>query len=100
MKTYEKFEADIVHGDLFDLDIVLNSLRKLRGRKAIFLFQVVDALESFQKNYSKKLLLELSKKFLDEDIMVYQNNLELNPFQQINLFYQLFQQPKLLNPFF
>ena len=59
-RGFEK--AHVLQGDLFNLDFVLDILKKLENEKpkAIFLFQVIDALESLEKDFSKKFLLEIS----------------------------------------
>jgi len=60
-RGFEK--AHVLQGDLFNLDFVLDILKKLENEKprVIFLFQVIDALESLEKDFSKKFLLELTR---------------------------------------
>jgi hypothetical protein len=57
----EKINAKAICGDVLDLDFILDLFKKEKGRKAIWLFNVVDALENFEKDYSKTLILELFK---------------------------------------
>jgi len=55
--------AHVFHRDLFDLNFVFDILRKLRENKlrVVFLFQIIDALEFFEKDFSKKFLLGISE---------------------------------------
>ena len=55
-------QARVFHRDLFDLKFVKDILKKLAGVKprVVFLFQVIDSLESFEKDFSKKFLKEIS----------------------------------------
>ena len=52
--------AHVMQRDLFDLDFILNILKQMPGPRVVFMFQVVDALESFEKDFSKKFLLGIS----------------------------------------
>jgi len=60
-RGFEK--AHVFHKDLFDLNFVLDILQKLEKDKprVVFMFQVFDALEFFERDFSKKLLLEISR---------------------------------------
>lgn len=53
--------AHAIVGDLFDINFVVDILEKQEKDRAVFLFQVVDALENLEKNFSKKFILEISK---------------------------------------
>ncbi len=57
--------AYVFHKDLFDLDFVIDILKKLKGEeekpRIVFLFNVIDALEFFERNFSKKLISEVSE---------------------------------------
>ena len=64
----QKINAKLVHGSLFDLDTVKTMIKKMPNPKVIFLFKTIDSLEMMQKDYSKKLLLELAP--LSEKIVV------------------------------
>ena len=55
------FSANAVVGDLFDVKSVLNILKTAKRPRVVFLFQVVDALENLEKDFSKRFLLEISK---------------------------------------
>jgi len=57
----EGFSAKAVCGDLFDLDLVRDILKKAKKDRIVFLFQVVDALESVERNFSLKLVEEIMK---------------------------------------
>ena len=52
----KKLEAVAYWEDLFELEKILEIIKKQKGRKAIWLFNVVDALENFDRDYSKKLI--------------------------------------------
>ena len=52
--------ARIVHEDLFDIDKMKKILSKQNKNRAVFMFQVVDALENLEKNFSKKFIEEIS----------------------------------------
>ena len=60
-RGFEK--AHVFHRDLFDLNFVVDILRKLEKNKprVVFMFQIVDALEFFEKDFSKKFLLGISR---------------------------------------
>ena len=53
--------ANVLHLSLFDLEKLKKYINQLDGEKIVFLFKVLDSLEMLEKNYSKKLLFELSK---------------------------------------
>ena len=63
LKNYLAFK-----GSLFDLEKTNNLIEKTKKPRVIFLFKVLDALEIVKRNYSKKLLLEISH--LAEKIVV------------------------------
>ena len=50
------FDAKAVCMDLFDVENVVGILKKARKDRIVFLFQVVDALESVERNFSLKLI--------------------------------------------
>jgi len=62
------FKAKAIHGSLFDIELVKGMIRKEKGKKVVFLFKVLDSLEMFEKNFSKKFLLEIG--LLVEKIVV------------------------------
>jgi hypothetical protein len=55
--------AKVLIGDLFEVEEVVRILKGFEKFKprVVFLFQVVDALENFEKDFSKKFLFEISK---------------------------------------
>jgi len=53
--------CEVVHGDLFDVNFVNGILKSEDAPRVVFLFQVIDALESMEKDFSKKFLLEIKK---------------------------------------
>ncbi|MBT3397381.1 hypothetical protein HOA55_00025 [archaeon] len=53
--------AHVLHRDLFDLEFILKTLKQMPKPRAIFLFQVVDALENLEKDFSKKFLLAIGE---------------------------------------
>ncbi len=55
----EKIPGKCLHLSLFELNDIKKQIKKENGKKIIFLFKVIDALESVELNYSKKLLVEL-----------------------------------------
>jgi len=48
-----------LHLSLFELEKIKKYLKQVKGVKIVFLFKVVDSLEMLERNYSKKLLLEI-----------------------------------------
>ena len=50
------FDAISVRLDLFDMESVLDILKKVKKPRVVFMFQIVDALESMERNFSKKLI--------------------------------------------
>lgn len=56
------FNAHAIKGDLFDVKMILNSLGENKKNKVIFMFQVIDALENMERNFSKKLICAVIKK--------------------------------------
>ena len=55
----QKFNARAISMSLFEIDKLKKLIKKERGRKIIFLFKVLDSLESLERNFSKRLLLEI-----------------------------------------
>jgi hypothetical protein len=55
----EEIPGKCLHLSLFELEEIKKQIKKEKGKKIVFLFKVIDALESTELNYSKKLLLEL-----------------------------------------
>ena len=57
----EEFPAKVIVKDLFDINFVLEILQEQKKDRVVFLFQVVDALESLERDFSKKFILKISK---------------------------------------
>jgi len=55
------FDARAVCLDLFDVDGVLDILKDMKSPRVVFMFQVVDALENLERNFSKKFILRISE---------------------------------------
>lgn len=73
MRNYfekKKYNAQAFCLDLFELNNVLEIINKEEHPRTIFLFNVVDALESFEWNYSKKLLIAIKKEMIGGDRIV------------------------------
>lgn len=64
------FDGRAVRLDLFDKDSVLKIVREAKSPRVVFMFQVIDALEGFSRNYSKELLLSLRDVLKKEDMVV------------------------------
>jgi len=60
-ETGLKKYCQTVCGDIFDLKNVVRILRKAGKPRVVFMFQVIDALEIVERNFSKKYLLEIMK---------------------------------------
>ncbi len=55
----EKLNAFAIHESLFELEKIKKTISMQKGEKIVFLFKVLDALEEFERDYSKKLLKEI-----------------------------------------
>ena len=64
------FSGRAICGDLMDLKFVNSVLKKVSGKKIIFMFQVVDALENLERDFSKKFLVNLLKQLNKGDLIV------------------------------
>jgi len=56
-----KFSGMAVVGDLFEIDEIKSLLETEKRPRVVFLFQVVDALENLERDFSKKFISEISK---------------------------------------
>jgi len=56
----EGLNAKAIHEGLFNLDKIIKIVRQVKSKKIIFLFKTLDSLEMLERDYSKKLLLELT----------------------------------------
>lgn len=57
----EGFSAKAICEDLFKIETVMKIIKEQKKPRVVFMFQVVDALENLEKNFSKKFILEISK---------------------------------------
>ena len=64
------FNAKTLCMDIFDLTKIEKVFSYLESPKVIFLLQVIDALEGFEKNFSKKLLVFLKERISEKDLIV------------------------------
>ena len=55
-----KINGKAVHSSLFELEKVKKIIKKTRAPRVIFLFKTIDSLELMERNYSKKLISEIS----------------------------------------
>jgi hypothetical protein len=54
-----KFAAKAIHLSLFEKEKVLNLIKKEESPKIVFMFKIIDALETLERDYSKKFISEL-----------------------------------------
>ena len=64
----QKLNAKAIHLSLFQFEKIKNLIKKEKGKKIVFLFKVLDSLEILDRNYSKKLIIEISS--LVDEIVV------------------------------
>ncbi|MFA5061183.1 MAG: hypothetical protein WC494_02620 [Candidatus Pacearchaeota archaeon] len=69
-KFCKGYNAHAVWLDLFQLDKIKEVIQNSKEPRAIFMFQVIDALESFNKNFSKEFLKGISQVLSKEDLFV------------------------------
>ena len=55
----KKIKGKAIHLSLFELETIKKYIKKIKGKKIIFLFKTLDSLEMLERNYSKRLLIEL-----------------------------------------
>lgn len=55
-----KLKAQSIHGSLFELEKMKNLIKKIKGKKIVFLFKVIDSMEMVERNYSKEFLKEIA----------------------------------------
>ena len=58
--SYLKLNAQAIHGSLFELEKIKKIILKTKKPRIIFLFKVLDSLEMLERDYSKKLLKEIT----------------------------------------
>jgi hypothetical protein len=56
----EKIKGEVVHLSLFDLKKLKELVAKTKKPRVVFLFKTIDSLEFLERDYSKKLILELA----------------------------------------
>jgi hypothetical protein len=55
-----KINGKAIHLSLFDLEEIKKLLKNEKKEKLVFLFKVLDSLEMLERDYSKKLLMEIT----------------------------------------
>jgi len=55
-----KINGKAVHSSLFELNKVKREIKKTKEPRVVFLFKTIDSLELMERNYSKKLISEIS----------------------------------------
>lgn len=53
-------KGEAIHESLFEIEKIKNHIKKVKGRRIILLFKVIDSLEMIKGDYSKILLKELT----------------------------------------
>jgi len=66
----EKLKARVFHLDLFNIERVKKGVQQSERPKIIFMFQIIDALEFFKKDFSKEFIKEISKESSSEDLFI------------------------------
>jgi len=56
----QKIKGKAIHLSLFEIEKVKKIIKKVRKPRVICLFKIIDSLEMLKKDYSKKLLLEIT----------------------------------------
>jgi len=56
----QKLHAKAIHLSLFQLEKIKKLIKREKGKKIVFLFKVLDSLEILKRDYSKKLLTEIT----------------------------------------
>ena len=55
---------------MFETDEVIKIIKDAEAPRVIFMFQIIDALEVFEKNYSKKLILKILENAGEDDKVI------------------------------
>jgi hypothetical protein len=66
----KKFKAEAVCEDIFDFENVKKYFQNYDSPRCIFLFQIIDAIESFERNSSKRFLIEMDMILNKNDLIV------------------------------
>ncbi len=56
----QKINGKAIHLSLFEKDKVIKIIKKEKKPKIIFMFKIIDALESLKENYSKELISKIA----------------------------------------
>jgi len=56
-----KFNAQAVHADLFDTEKVLKIIKETKKPRIVFMFNIIDALEFLERDFSKEFILKISE---------------------------------------
>ncbi len=56
----EKIPGKMFHASLFEMDKIKEIIKEATKPRVIFLFKVIDSLEKFERDYTKKLLPEIA----------------------------------------
>jgi c-di-AMP phosphodiesterase-like protein len=64
----EKIKGKAIHLSLFELEKVINIIKKTKKPRIVLLFKTIDSLEMLKKDYSKKLISEISP-FVDKIVI-------------------------------
>jgi len=57
----EDYDGRVVYLDLFDVEGVKGVLKSCKKPRVVFMFQVVDALEGLERNFSKRFISEIAE---------------------------------------
>jgi isochorismate hydrolase len=57
----ESLNATAINEDLFNTEKILKILKNEKQIRVVFMFQVIDALENLEKNFSKEFIKKISK---------------------------------------
>jgi len=56
----EKIKGKVFHSSLFDIQEIKKIIKKTKRPRVVFLFKVIDSLEMMDRDFSKKLISEIS----------------------------------------
>ena len=56
----QEYKARAIHLSLFELEKIKKIIKNEKGKKIVFLFKVLDSLEILKRDYSKKLLEQIT----------------------------------------
>jgi hypothetical protein len=63
-------DAEVFWIDLFKIDAIKKIIKNAGEPKMIFMFQLIDAMEGIEKNFSKKFILEIASGLNEKDKIV------------------------------